>query len=103
MFAAGYGKMFITGIYLRGIHGEVSFMLKGHMSENEVQLIKASKHPKPIGIDVNSKLRKTCCEGRTKSLNRLYRKFAGKKIMNGTFQAGMILKKLPYIRLMKVR
>ena len=38
--------------------GEVSFMLKGHMSENEVQLIKHFKHPKLAGIDVNSKFEK---------------------------------------------
>lgn len=35
--------------------GEVPFLLKGHMSVEDVHLIKHFKHPKLIGVDVNSK------------------------------------------------
>lgn len=35
--------------------GDVPFMLKGHMSVDEVYLIKHFKHPRLAGVDVNSK------------------------------------------------
>ncbi len=35
--------------------GKIPFLLKGHMSADDVHLIKHFKHPKLAGVDVNSK------------------------------------------------